>query len=73
MRHAQSLIGDDYTLCGLASDIDAVEADEDAPVFARQGERVDCPDCRAVVDYCKGFRRGYRQPPAGADSDGGER
>lgn len=60
-RHAQSPLHPEYTLCGLAYDSDAMG--EERPVFAKAGERVNCPHCRVVVNYCDGFDRAYRQPP----------
>lgn len=55
-RHAQSPVIDGvYTLCHVTHEPD------DTPVkTAAVGERVNCPNCRVVINYCRTFGEMYR-------------
>lgn len=55
-RHAPSPIVDAYSLCHVTHE-------EDKPVkFAKPGERVNCPSCRTVINFCKTVGRTYVMP-----------
>jgi hypothetical protein len=61
--HAQGYGGNDLTLCGDAYEGACTgdpEEDEE-PVLAASGDTVTCETCRAVIAYCKDFKRN-RQP-----------
>lgn len=46
----------DYTLCGVAFDLE-----EDPPVFATPGQTITCTKCRAVINHARQFKS-YKQP-----------
>jgi hypothetical protein len=53
VRHAIGIGGGDIALCGLADDVNAVEEDIENPIYAEVGQIVTCPDCQAIIVYCK--------------------
>jgi hypothetical protein len=55
--HAANWSGDDRTLCGVGDEGTDDNNFTDAPVYARHGEVVTCPDCRAVITHCATFKR----------------
>lgn len=61
VTHAQGPDGLDCTLCGLAYEEMAEGMEAEGEQLAEPGAVVTCARCRAVIAYCKTFRR-YRQP-----------
>lgn len=58
----QSPLNGEFTLCGDAFDLCAVDDSEaTAPIFAAPGDVIDCELCRAIIDRCKSIRN-YREP-----------
>ena len=53
-RHAANHIGDGRTLCGLALEGVCDGSSERPPLVADcAGQRIQCPDCQRVIDYCR--------------------
>lgn len=49
--------GNYATLCGLDGGFEGVEEDGQITVKVRQGEKIDCPTCRAVWLAAKTYRK----------------
>jgi hypothetical protein len=45
--------GNDYTLCGLTLDMDGRTTGD----YQETTEKVNCPNCQKIVDYCKSIKR----------------
>jgi len=58
--HAGNPLNSEFTLCGDAFDIEAVDKNTNAPVFATKGQVINCSECRKVIDYCANLRGGDR-------------
>jgi len=61
-KHATSPLESEFTLCGVASDVNAVEPSEETPVFADAGIVVTCLQCRTVIEACRKFGPQFRVP-----------
>lgn len=59
--HASSPIAPEYTLCGIAVDVAAVDAEQETPAIAKPSEWVGCAECRKVIDHCRRFTS-YQTP-----------
>lgn len=55
-RHAESPLVSGYTLCHITHDGNRVAR------IAKDGGRVNCPNCRVIVNYCQSFGEGYITP-----------
>lgn len=65
--HAPSPEGSDYTLCGLTLDGDTVVVKKTVEITSTsRGEIIDCPDCRAIIKFCKKLRLSA-QPKTGEE------
>lgn len=51
--HAQGVIGDDVYLCGFAED--GERGLWTAPPPTKRWQPVTCPNCVAILNYCKAF------------------
>jgi hypothetical protein len=51
--HADAPGGMDYTLCGAA-----LEGETGDQPMTETSKRVDCADCVAIIEHCKGIRAG---------------
>jgi hypothetical protein len=54
--HARSPVIDAYTLCHVTHDGGKPAR------MAKAGERVNCPNCRVVVNFCKTIKERYEAP-----------
>ena len=54
--HAASPLVAGYTLCHITHEGNRVAR------LARDGARINCPNCRIVVNYCRSFGEQYRTP-----------
>lgn len=62
ITHGSDTSNSEFTMCGDAFDLDAIgDPEAPAPRFAAQGEVVTCEKCRALIAYCKKFKR-FRVP-----------
>jgi hypothetical protein len=43
----------DYTLCGLTMDKDPITTGD----YKYSNKKVNCPDCKNIVDYCKSIKK----------------
>ncbi len=59
-RHAKNPLQPDFTLCGIANDVAAIDRVEEPPVFADIDDRVACTECRRVIDWCQTITPNYR-------------
>lgn len=57
--HAVDVTGNYATLCGLDGGIDGDDAAQQAVsnMLAKRGEKIDCPQCRAIWDQCRRYRK----------------
>jgi len=57
--HARSVTNGEYTLCGMAFDINELygkSGEENYLSFANDGEAVTCSECREVIRACRKMR-----------------
>lgn len=59
-RCAPNPMQGEYSLCGDAIDIQAIEEDAENYVIAKAGESINCPKCCAAVREIKALRNPLR-------------
>lgn len=52
-RHGRNPLAPQFTCCGVAQDVAAIEPDEATPVFADVGQKITCLECRKVIDWAQ--------------------
>jgi hypothetical protein len=60
-KHAESpaVTGGEHTLCGIAPEAYEVGFADEPVIFAIPGQIITCKTCRAILDFCRGFK-GYK-------------
>lgn len=53
---AESPLVSGYTLCHITHEGNRIAR------FAKDGGRINCPNCRIMVNYCRSFDAQYRTP-----------
>lgn len=62
IRHTANPVQAEFTLCGDAFDLGA-HGEHPDPVFAAPGQVINCPQCRAIIVWCKAIKN-WHEPSA---------